>query len=120
MWRWGWGSLTCTVENRADENSSENDLLVHVLIVRDLWSIRIIGPQPPHRRVGRVGHLADIYEEGFCPRFGSNLWKGGSEMEKGHGVYGREGAGDHKGSDKVHVTVVFQAVNRRPIVHVSV
>ena len=56
----GWGSLTRTIENRANESSSENELLVNVLIVRDIRSIRIIGPQLPHKTAGRVGHLADI------------------------------------------------------------
>ena len=33
-----------TIENRADENSGEIELLYKVQIVPDLWSIGIIGP----------------------------------------------------------------------------
>jgi len=51
---------TRTVENRAEENSGEIDLLLKVLTVWDLGSIRVIGP----RLELRVRHASSVYMGG--------------------------------------------------------
>ena len=71
-----WVSLGRTVENRADEKSGEIGLLLKVQRVRELWSIRTIGPIWL-----RVGHNSDVYEEGFRRRAGSILGDGREEKD---------------------------------------
>ena len=40
-----WRCRARAIENRADEYSSENTLLLKVKFVWDIWRIRVIGPQ---------------------------------------------------------------------------
>ena len=70
--------LVRTIEHGGDENSNEPGLLIKVHIIRDLWSVGIVGPNPWLR----VGHGLDVCEEVPQRRTGWNLGGGDSEIEK--------------------------------------
>jgi len=61
-----WGYVGRTVENRGDEKSGEIGLLRKVNFVRDLRSIKVVGPW----LLLSVGHGSDAHEGGFWQRRG--------------------------------------------------
>ena len=63
------GCFARTVENGGDENSSEPGLLVKVHIIRNPWSVGIVGPHPWLR----VGHGSG---GSFPPEDGMELGRG--------------------------------------------
>jgi len=63
-----------TIENRTDENSGEICLLLKVQVVRDLWSVWIVGPG----FVLRVRHDSDVDKGEWLWQGLDRMWEGGS------------------------------------------
>jgi len=77
--------LARTIEDRAEENSDEIDLLLKALIVWDLWSIGTIGPGFELR----VRHGPDTHGEVFC---GARIRGGdGGFPDEEHSLMGKGG-----------------------------
>ena len=89
-----------TIENRGEQVSGKISLFYNVQRVRDLWSIRIVGP----RLEPKVRHDSGMYaEEGSRWGAGQEVGRGGSpEVEKTLPDSRRGATGGYKCSDEVN------------------
>ena len=76
------GHLEHTIENQADEISGKTGLLIKVQMVRDLGSIRIVGPW-----LVLAPHDSDVYEGVLWRRAESKVGRGKFLVEKGPGGF---------------------------------
>lgn len=85
----GQGDLARTIEDRANKNSGKSSLLPEVQIVRDLWSIGILGE--------RLGHGLNVYSGGrILAEGGAEGKEGVLERRRDSGLYGGEGHAGYK------------------------